>query len=124
MNNKCKDCDIIAVQHWFEAGTTFKINCNTLDAEKCYKELMERRRGYTGTCGVIPDGFIPDGDIPSGRLVRIIGSNSVLPELLGNYGILKEKAYGDKWCIEFKARVKGTGNFSHTVSENDFEIIN
>lgn len=57
------------------------------------------------------------------EIVRIIGSESVPDNFLGAYGILKEKAYDDKYCIEFKARVNGKGSLEHTVSIKDFEII-
>lgn len=59
-----------------------------------------------------------------GQFVKIIGSSSVFEDFLGRYGVIKEYAYGDKWTVEFNARVGNKGSLYHTVSEKDFEVIN
>ena len=59
-----------------------------------------------------------------GQFVKITGSSSVFDDFLGRYGVVKEYAYGDKWVIEFNARVGDRGLLAHTVSEKDFEVIN
>ena len=58
-----------------------------------------------------------------GDIVNIIDDKSVFNSLLGSYGIIKEKAYADKWVIEFKSAVKGNGSFSHTARESDFKVV-
>ena len=52
--DKCKGCDMIATQHWFPAGTTFKINCNIENAYACWKQVRDCRRGPSGTPGNDP----------------------------------------------------------------------
>lgn len=58
-----------------------------------------------------------------GKVIKIIGTSSVFEEFLGRYGVVKEKAYGDKWIIEFNGKTENVVSLSHTVSEKDFEVI-
>lgn len=58
-----------------------------------------------------------------GKVVKIIGSNSIFTQFLGRYGVIKEYAYGYKWVVEFNATTKNTGKMIHTVKEIDFEIV-
>lgn len=54
MDIKCSNCDMIALQHWFEAGTTFIIGCDRARAEDCYKSMLLQRVGKTGQKGYSP----------------------------------------------------------------------
>lgn len=58
-----------------------------------------------------------------GKVVKIIGCESVPRQFVGSYGIVKEFAYGDKWMVEIRARVTGSGSLAHTVRKSDFEVI-
>lgn len=57
------------------------------------------------------------------KVIKVIGSSSVFKEFLGRYGVVLDKAYGDKWSVEFNAKTETTGTLIHTVSEKDFEIV-
>ena len=58
-----------------------------------------------------------------GKVVKITNDASVLPCLLGSYGVVKAHFFADKWEVEFKARVQGIGSLSHTVRDRDFEVV-
>ena len=58
-----------------------------------------------------------------GKVITVIGNDSVFKEFLGRYGIVIDKAYGDKWLVEFNSSVMGIGGLSHTVSEKDFKVV-
>ena len=57
------------------------------------------------------------------KVVRIIGNSSVFTSYVGRYGIVSHYAYGDKWMIQFDSSVGSLGGISHTVSEQDFEVV-
>lgn len=57
------------------------------------------------------------------KVVKVTGSSSVFKEFLGRYGVVLNKAYGDKWRVEFNAETETTGALIHTVSEKDFEVV-
>lgn len=57
------------------------------------------------------------------KVIKITGSSSVFKAFLGRYGIILDKAYADKWKVEFNASTETTGALIHTVSEKDFEVI-
>lgn len=58
-----------------------------------------------------------------GKIIKVTGSTSVFRQFIGRYGVVKEYAYGDKWEVEFNATTETTGSLTHTVSEEDFEVI-
>lgn len=58
-----------------------------------------------------------------GKVILIIGTSSVFKDYLGCYGIVKKRAYDDKWKVEFKGATETTGSLTHTVSEKDFKVV-
>lgn len=58
-----------------------------------------------------------------GKIVKIINSTSVFESCLGRYGVVLDKAYGDKWRIEFNGKTETTASLIHTVSEKDFVVV-
>lgn len=57
------------------------------------------------------------------KVVRIIGTDSVFTSYLGRYGVVLYHAYADKWMIQFDSKVGNRGGISHTVREEDFEVV-
>jgi len=58
-----------------------------------------------------------------GKIIKVIGDKSIFTDFLGRYGFVKEKAYGDKWVVEFNARIGNIGSLSHIISKDDFIVI-
>lgn len=57
------------------------------------------------------------------KIVKVIGCESVFKDYLGRYGRVLDKAYGDKWNVEFYAASETKGALIHTVRESDFEVV-